>query len=50
VDGLVAVLLLSRFPNGGLQRFGNVDVSYGYPNPDEALLGRIKAAVADLRQ
>ena len=32
------------------ERFGNVDVSYGYPNPDEALLGRIKAAVTDLRQ
>jgi membrane-bound lytic murein transglycosylase B len=32
------------------ERFGNVDVSYGMPHPNAALLARIKAAVADLRQ
>jgi hypothetical protein len=32
------------------ERFGNVDVSYGNPHPNEALLDRIKAAVADLQQ
>jgi hypothetical protein len=26
-------------------RFGNVAVGYGYPNPDQAFLARIKAAV-----
>ena len=32
------------------ERFGNVDVSYGNPHPNAALLARIKAAVADLQQ
>jgi hypothetical protein len=31
-------------------RLGNVDVSYGYPHPNAAMLSRIKAAVADLQQ
>jgi hypothetical protein len=31
-------------------RFGNVDVSYGNPHPNERLLAGIKAAVADLQQ
>ena len=31
------------------ERFGNVDVSYGRPHPDEVLLARIKAAVSDLQ-
>jgi hypothetical protein len=32
------------------ERFGNVDVSYGNPHPNAALLARIKAAVSDLQQ